>query len=251
VTYLGFHCVFILPVIGVLAWFVRRRGAVPCPLPGAGVALVCGIALAYTAPWDHYLVAQGIWTYDTGRILEPLRIGRVPLEEYLFFILQPILAALFLFVFVQREPRPAPPLRGMARAAARIAPTLLVLAAAGAAAAIATTDLWPRGTYLALILVWACPVLAFQTGFGGDRIWARRRQAVPALIAATSYLWLVDSIAITWRIWHIAEATSTGWKFFALPIEEAIFFLATNALVIFGLLLFYDVLGGHGDAPAR
>jgi lycopene cyclase domain-containing protein len=84
-TYFGFHLVFILPLIGVLLYLVRQQGTLPYPRAGLGLLLICAIALVYTTPWDNYLVAQEIWTYDEGRILEQLRIGYVPLEEYLFW----------------------------------------------------------------------------------------------------------------------------------------------------------------------
>lgn len=257
-TYLGFHLVFILPLIGVLAFLVRQQGPLPYPRAGLGLFLICGIALVYTTPWDNYLVAQEIWTYDEGRILEQFRIGYVPLEEYLFFVLQPILTTGFLFFFAQRR---AEVCREAAAEKARqwlprLAGGLLFLGAAAAGLAMlgrpAADD-----TYLGLILAWASPVLAFQAFFGMDRILRFRSHLLPALVGSTAYLWLVDSIAITWRIWHITEKTSTGYHLFALPVEEAVFFLVTNLLVLFGLILFYDLLlrrrhaARHGVATAR
>ncbi len=51
------------------------------------------VAVLYTAPWDNYLVATRVWHYDPARVWKAV-LGWVPLEEYLFFILQPVLAAL-------------------------------------------------------------------------------------------------------------------------------------------------------------
>lgn len=242
-TYLGFHFVFILPLIGVLFFLVRQQGPLPYPRAGLGLLLICTIALVYTTPWDNYLVAQEIWTYDEGRILERLRIGYVPLEEYLFFILQPILTTGFLFFFAQRRAdvcREAASDPGR-RWGPRIAGGLLFLGIAAAGFEMLRRPA-AGDTYLGLILAWAAPILAFQAFFGMDRILRYRAHLVPALVGSTAYLWLVDSIAITWSIWHITAATSTGYHLFALPVEEAVFFLVTNLLVLFGLILFYDLL---------
>jgi len=54
------------------------------------------LAVAYTTPWDNYLVATRVWYYDPALVLNVI-LGYVPLEEYLFFILQSILVALFAF----------------------------------------------------------------------------------------------------------------------------------------------------------
>ncbi len=52
------------------------------------------IALVYTTPWDNYLAASGVWYYDARLVLK-IVLGYVPIEEYLFFILQTILTGLF------------------------------------------------------------------------------------------------------------------------------------------------------------
>src|SRR5205085_4477808 len=54
------------------------------------------IAVVYTTPWDNYLVASGVWYYDPRLVLN-VTLGYVPLEEYLFFILQTCLTGLVVF----------------------------------------------------------------------------------------------------------------------------------------------------------
>ena len=56
-----------------------------------GVVLL--LAFAYTTPWDNYLVFREVWGYPPGRVLAT--IGYVPVEEYAFFLLQPIMTGLF------------------------------------------------------------------------------------------------------------------------------------------------------------
>ncbi|MEP7288663.1 MAG: lycopene cyclase domain-containing protein [Chloroflexota bacterium] len=59
------------------------------------------IAIVYTTPWDNYLVASGVWYYDPKLVFN-ITLGYVPLEEYLFFILQSFLTGIFAFWLWQR-----------------------------------------------------------------------------------------------------------------------------------------------------
>ncbi|MCB0133166.1 MAG: lycopene cyclase domain-containing protein, partial [Caldilineaceae bacterium] len=49
--------------------------------------------------------------------------------------------------------------------------------------------------------------------------------------------------------WTIDPAQSTGWLVGTLPIEEAIFFLVTNTLVVFGITLVMSA-ESHDRVPA-
>ncbi|MFN3179873.1 MAG: lycopene cyclase domain-containing protein, partial [Thermus sp.] len=88
-TYLQFHLTFLLPPLLILLLLARPR-----PPRLWAYLLMPLIALVYTTPWDNYLVWKGVWGYPEGRVL--LRIGYVPLEEYLFFLLQPLLTGALL-----------------------------------------------------------------------------------------------------------------------------------------------------------
>ncbi|MEM1158289.1 MAG: lycopene cyclase domain-containing protein [Verrucomicrobiota bacterium] len=240
-TYLYFHLVFILPVIFVF-WHLRRQEAhLDLPLQKSGIAILAMIAFVYTTPWDNYLVASQIWTYGEGRVLESLVIGYVPIEEYMFFILQPIMTGTFLLLMAQRHHANTSTF-GMARKRGRPAwagaALFLLFSLFGL---LCLKGLSEKFTYLGLILTWACPVLAFQWFYGGGTLWQHRKLLREAVTFPTIYLWVVDMIAIEWRIWHILPETSTEWTIITLPIEEAIFFLVTNMLVVQGLILFYQL----------
>ncbi|HEY3341112.1 MAG TPA: lycopene cyclase domain-containing protein [Anaerolineae bacterium] len=45
------------------------------------------VAVVWTTPWDNYLVASGVWRYNPKKVWNVI-LGYVPLEEYLFFVLQ-------------------------------------------------------------------------------------------------------------------------------------------------------------------
>ncbi len=236
-TYLHFHAVFIVPVLAVLA-FVRWKGApTRLPRPTWSAAILCLLALGYTAPWDNYLVARGVWTYREERILAAWKLGYVPLEEYIFFVLQTILTALIFFHFASRAPAEASritaPAGGAFRPGTIGALSMLLLTVAGGAAIFSGG----RWLYFGLISAWAGPVLALHWAIGGRSLWAARRLITRAVSFATVYLWIVDAIAIDWEIWAISPHYSLGVTILGLPLEEAWFFLLTNLLVVQGLVL--------------
>lgn len=220
-TYLTFHLVFILPpllLLGLLSppWGGRVWAYLLMPL----------IALLYTTPWDNYLVYRGVWGYPEERVL--LRIGYVPLEEYLFFLLQPLLAGALLHRLAGAPP---PPARGLARVAGGGA--FLLLTALG----VLLLALGERWLYLGLILAYFSPVFLLQWAFGGDILWAWRRALLLGVLLPTVYLWGADLFAIRDGIWRIADGYTTGLKPLGLPVEEMLFFLWTNLAVVQGLLL--------------
>lgn len=230
-TYLQFHLAFILPPILALA-LVQPR-----PLAGVGaratwraLGLVGAIAFAYTAPWDNYLVWRGVWNYGRERVIGT--VGYVPVEEYLFFLLQPILTGLFFFLVRARHPPDASPAPSWLRRGGAAA--WLVAAALGAG----MLALGGRRLYLGLILAWAAPALAGMTWIGTDKLWADRRAFITGLAVPTFYLWAADRTAIALGIWDISDRYSLGFDPLGLPIEEAAFFLLTNWLCVQGLAMF-------------
>ena len=56
----------------------------------------------------------------------------------------------------------------------------------------------------------------------------------------TLYLWFADRIAIGAGTWSINPALTVPWRPFGLPLEEAVFFLCTNLVLVNGLLLTTD-----------
>lgn len=229
-TYLQFHLAFILPPLLILGWglgrvlpALGRRG--PWALP-----LILLVAFIYTTPWDNYLVWKEVWGYPPERVLA--RIGYVPVEEYLFFLLQPGIAGMLFYRLLARLP--AAEDAGFAMGV-RLVGALPWLALTAAGVWLLTFE---AGTYMGLILAWAAPVVALQWLYMGPSIWRLRRAVVPAILLPTVYLWVADWVAIDQGIWFISERFTLGWNPLGLPVEEATFFLVTNVLVVFGAVLF-------------
>ncbi len=231
-SYLAFHFVFLLPPILIL-WATQ-----PSPLAGVGgrrgryaIPTICLIAFSYTTPWDNYLVAREVWWYGPERVLAT--IGYVPVEEYAFFILQPILTGLFLYQYIARW---TPVRRSTSLKAQYIGAAVWIVLSAIAAWLVFSG--WDPGLYMGLILVWASPVLAGMWLYAGRLIWALRGPVAVGVAIPTLYLWVTDAIAIHQGIWEISSAYTVGLRPFGLPVEEALFFLVTNILCVKGTLLF-------------
>lgn len=248
-SYLTFHLLFTLPPIAALALTLPRplagRGG---PRARYGIPLIALIAFVYTTPWDNFLVASEVWSYGPERVLAT--IGYVPVEEYAFFLLQTILTGLLLYhLLTQVDEAPRCPSATASHRAVRLvgAGFFLALSALGAALLVSG---WMPGRYAGLILVWAGPVLAALWAFGGNVAWQMPGVFLTAVLVPTVYLWCADAIALRAGTWHIAAPTSLGAQFLGLPVEEAVFFLMTNLMVVLGLLLwlFSERAAGHALA---
>lgn len=241
-TYFGFLFQFlVLPIVvlGWLTWRDARRGlSLPERLRNWPAWLVLLghiiVALLYTTPWDNYLVATRVWWYEPA-LVTGITLGWVPLEEYIFFVLQPVLSGLWLLYLARRlsfsdsvhANYPA------ARWLSTIGIGLVWLVAMG----IVVTG-WGPGTYLGLELAWALPPIMLQVAFGADILWRYRRLVLLALLPATIYLSLADLWAIRAGTWTINPDQSFNLYLAGyLPVEEFIFFLLTNTLLVFGMVL--------------
>jgi len=240
VTYAQFLLIFLVLPILLLAGAVRRRWR---QRYGLVVGLHSLIALAYTTPWDNYLVATRVWWYDPGRVMG-ITWGWVPLEEYTFFVLQPILVGLWL-IYLSSLSLSSMPWRGegMDRAALRWGATLGGgLIWLGALAVLVFG--WRPGTYLGLELGWLMPPILLQLAFGADILWRYRRPVIWAIATATFYLAGADALAIRSGIWTIDPDQSLGILLGGvLPWEEFVFFALTNVLIVFGITLLLSAEG--------
>lgn len=241
-TYFGFLARFVVLPMLILRFLIRRdeqRNAhMPEPLSNWPAIAVIGthsaLALTYTTIWDNYLVASKIWGYDP-KLVTGLRLGWVPIEEYSFFVLQPLLTGSLWEYMARRVSHDEKPY------ANTVAPRLAVTAAMGLAWIAAVNKLLEgqkHNKYMSLILGWALPPLMLQMVFGGDILWRNRTLIASALLPATAYLGIADSLAIGEGTWGInPEFTLKKEVIKNLPLEEATFFLVTNMLLVFGVTL--------------
>lgn len=93
-------------------------------------------------------------------------------------------------------------------------------------------------TYLALELVWAGPIVVVQWLLGLDVLLRHWKVWVPAILLPTLYLTFADSFALRSHTWTINPDLSLNILLpLGVPLEELLFFLLTNALVVQGLIL--------------
>ena len=241
-TYFGFLLRFIgipIVVLAVVYLWDRRRGRpIPAQFRGwplwAAILLHVAVAVLYTTPWDNYLVATGVWGYDPA-LVTGIVLGWVPLEEYTFFVVQTILAGLWIAFLLRRLGLPAH--QAPLQPRWRIVPVaLLAIPWLGSIALLASR--WPPGTYLGLELIWALPPIMLQLAFGGDILRRHGRLVLLVIGSLTLYLSLADFLAIGSGTWEINPAKSLHWLVGGvLPVEEIVFFLLTNTLVTLGIVL--------------
>jgi lycopene cyclase domain-containing protein len=245
-TYFGFLAVFlILPILALwaLAAYDRRRGVDVPPLMRSWSARVIVlahviIAVVYTTPWDNYLVATRVWWYDPS-LVTGLVIGYVPIEEYTFFVLQPLLTGAWLYFIARHMPMIASSPQHPSRV--RLISTAVLFLVWLVAVGILAFG-WRPGTYLGLLLGWALPPLMIQSAFGADILWRHRRMVVLTIVPMTLYLAAADKLAITSGTWTINPEQSVNILLLGrLPLEEFIFFFMTNTLIAVGITLVSSV----------
>ncbi len=258
-TYFGFLLYFVLFPILALGIIAARDEHQAKKLPGFDKAQFWHIvvvhvllALVYTTPWDNYLVASGVWSYNPRQITG-IVFGWVPLEEYIFFIVETILSSLW-WLFIARRVFPtgdfAPNRRSRTTGSAALA-ALWLLFAGLFFASVFSPELKPAN-YLAITLSWVLPAILPQFVFGADILWHYRKLLFWAIFVPGSYLSLVDMIALKEGIWAISPAHTTGILFFGiLPLEEVLFFFVTNILIAFGLTLMLSNISKQRAAAWR
>ena len=233
-TYLQFHLVFSLPVLALLWYLAPRYDPTRQRRATVGIAILVGIAYAYTTPWISYMIRRGAWGYADGAVVA--RALSIPLGEYLFFAIQTVVVALALhrigFDPTFRD--------GDFARAPRAAGVLVGLAMVPIGLGLVRLD--PSFLYLGGLIAWVGPVLALQWAVGGGYLARTPRLWVTATLVPAAYFWVADRIAIGMGTWYLSPELTTGVAVLGLPIEEMLFFVAAGLMTINGLVLFEWVL---------
>ena len=105
-TYADFLLLFLVLPFIVLAIFLKRRLLDRHFLVLTGILTL--IALVYMSPWDHFAAVWGLWTWANGQTWG-LRWWAIPPEEYLFCVLEALLAITLTYALLTREARKGEP----------------------------------------------------------------------------------------------------------------------------------------------
>lgn len=245
-SYFVFLAIFLgipIAILSIITIVDYNRGRwLPASLstyPAWGVLLgLCIVAFVWTTPWDNYLVATSVWWYDEA-LVNGLVIGYVPIEEYTFFLVQPVMTSLFLLLLFRYLPinsNKADNINIRVYSTWAVAIFWLIMTILLVLSLISTS--FDPVTYLALELSWALIPILIQLIVGADVLWRYRLQVTIAIVVTTLYLSWADALAIGSGTWTIDPAQSLNiYLGGVLPIEEFVFFFLTNTLVVFGMTL--------------
>ena len=192
------------------------------------------VAVIYTTPWDNYLVATRVWWYDP-RLVTGITLWWVPIEEYTFFVVQTLMVGLWIFFLMRRLPEPQAPMVPRPTVRWRTLGVLTILWAISTALLLGG---WTEGRYMTLLLSWVLLPMMLQALFGADILWHHGKLVALGITIPTLYLWVVDALAMHTGTWTINPANTVGiYLGPVLPLEEMVFFLVTNVLIICGMTL--------------
>ncbi|KAI1187339.1 hypothetical protein F5B17DRAFT_400304 [Nemania serpens] len=232
------HITYTIPLAGVLTVVIKPLLS---RLDLYKILVLILVAFFATLPWDSYLIRHGIWTYPQDAILGPRLFG-IPIEELFFFIIQTYITTL-LYILLNKPILHAQYLTNREESSTRVRRIrrygqLWLSAAIILGAVLVGQD--GKGTYLGLILIWACPIALLTWTFSGYFLLRLPLTCIAIPIwLPTLYLWAVDELALGRGTWAIESGTKLGWCLWGnLELEEAVFFLATNSLIVFGLVAF-------------
>lgn len=232
-TYLDLHLMYTLPGIGVLAfitWPFLSRSEI------CKITFLCIMALVYTTPWDNYIIYNGGWTFPEDRLLGV--IGYVPVEEYMFFVIQSILTSLWVLLCIRWS---IPCVNFNFNKKTYLLIRWIPILVLGIVTVLGYKMVVPgeQTFYLGCLLCWVSPVIMFLWYGAGNLFVKNIVPSAIAVVGSTLYLCWVDLIALKNNVWHINEATSFNvFVVEHLPSEEAFFFFIVNLLLVLAFTAF-------------
>lgn len=88
-----------------------------------------------------------------------------------------------------------------------------------------------------MLLLWALPVVLIQWLAGHAVLRRRLAPLLTAVLVPTLYLVVCDGVALREGIWHIHADRIIGVYLGNVPLEEALFFLLTDLMVVQSVVL--------------
>lgn len=231
-SYFGYHLRFNFPLIvglmGLCVWWEKGFPVWWC------VGLVMVPVFLATTPWDNYAVARGVWDFPEDRIW--FRIKYLPVEEYLFFILQTVEVILVMHLLIDVD---------AVNSLDRVYGWQDVVMGVSAIGLWGWVGWWFRGRvklggdYFWHLFFWFGPVFFFQWLVGWEILWPRMGWILLSSVGVGGYLALTDWVAIGKGIWFFDEKQTCGVKVGGVvPVEEVCFFVFVSILVAQSYLLF-------------
>ncbi|KZZ99163.1 BcPHS1, phytoene synthase [Moelleriella libera RCEF 2490] len=236
------HLKYTIPPAIALTWLFKPIGTLT---DAYRIAWLVVIAVCSTCPWDSYLIRHRVWTYPPNAIVGP-KLFQIPAEEVFFFFVQTYCTSLLYLLLSRPVFHPAHLPCPTAKEGPGSGNKRWLQHAVGAFIAAATSlaayqvYVGKQGTYMGLIVVWVAPFIFLLWMLSGSFMLRLPSSSIILPVAAsTLYLWVVDTLALKRGTWVIEKGTKLDvhlWP--GLDIEEAVFFLLTNLLVVLGQVAF-------------
>ncbi len=234
-TYFRFHWIFNVPLLVILILIGWRAPWYIGSIHAMGWVVLA--AVAFTTPWDNLAARRGIWGFPRHRYT--LRLGWLPVEEYLFFVLQTVNVLFAVRVLFYLNPDWHRPLTSSPTTW-----TWLCLAASGLTWIVIGLQMsrWGRArgptVNYTLHLAWFLPVIYFQWVLAPNVFAVHAGLLALVTIFFGLYYTAADYIAVRAGLWFFDEKQITGFKIAnLLPWEEVAFFFLTSLLVAQSFLL--------------
>lgn len=229
-TYMQVHLYFTLPPTILLYLLIRP---VISSFDRMKMLTLCILAVTYTTPWDNYIIYHKAWWYRKDAVIGT--IGWVPIEEYIFFVIQTIFTSLWT-ICCSRWTLHSLHLRHTKRLQSELIKYLGIVLMVIAILCGWLHAIPDRKTfYLCSIIWWSLLVVVILWYIGSSYIVRRYQQILCSVVLPSVYFCYVDLIALRAKVWHINERTSLEmFPISELPIEEVIFFFITNFMVVMG-----------------
>jgi lycopene cyclase domain-containing protein len=234
-TYFRFHLLFNLPPLVLLLALNLTTAWTSGEAAAFGWVLLA--VMIFTTPWDNFAAKWGIWGFPREKY--SLRIGYLPVEEYLFFVLQSVnvmltVRALFHF-FPNWETglETGIDLWTLIYLGLSLLPWVLIVWQLR----MQRKKRGPRLNY-ALHLVWFLPVVYAQWIVASPLFLGHAGLLALVMAIFGIYYSLADLVAVRGGTWFFDEKQITGFKLAdVLPWEEVAFFFLTSLLVAQSYLL--------------
>lgn len=229
-TYMQVHLYYTLPPTIILYLLIRP---LITSFDRIKILTLCILAVIYTTPWDNYIIYHKAWWYRKDAVLGT--IGYVPIEEYMFFIIQTIFTSLWTiccsrWTLNSLYLRSSQSLKFQLMKYVGIV-SMVIAILWGWFNAIPST----KSFYLCSIVWWSLLIVVILWYIASSYIVQRYRQLLFCVVFPSLYLCYVDLVALRARVWHINERTSLEvFVVHELPLEEVIFFFITNFVVVMG-----------------
>ncbi|ORZ39450.1 Squalene/phytoene synthase-domain-containing protein [Catenaria anguillulae PL171] len=218
-TYYQVHMYLTLPILVLLYLLVRP--ILHPRLDQVKLVFLSVLAFVYTTPWDNWIISRGAWSYCATCTLGISFGTWVPLEEYMFFVIQSLSSGFIGLAMLNTGRTPAELMASVTLAKQNGEPIAAQRAHVKALGLFAFVSFGfrPRPTsqgslrnwfYLAAIFAWSLPVLALQWSLAAEYMLANHRRALAAIGISTTYLCLLDCLALNAGAWSIERDSTLG-----------------------------------------